>query len=198
MRFTIKHHGIFPFRNCRPGISSRSPDLSPDQVLPDISAQPCSPSEHPSIAAKDPNMARIALLPLETVCQGNKRLQATPLTRDSENAFLRTHVFRENHARKMKTGFWKECTRQKPAPIRSFSIRPPNYRSSTYAIRRANGRSQEKHQGKHKEKRDCRELIAARQSRFKNITCRRELEGRTSYRAPAGNAHSGHRRSYAT
>jgi hypothetical protein len=43
-------------------------------------------------------MARIALLPLETVCQGTKRLQATDLARDSENAFLSAHVFREEHA----------------------------------------------------------------------------------------------------
>jgi hypothetical protein len=44
-------------------------------------------------------MARIALLPLETVCQGTKRLQATHLARDSENAFLSAHVFQEEHAR---------------------------------------------------------------------------------------------------
>jgi hypothetical protein len=44
-------------------------------------------------------MARIALLPLETVCQGTKRLQATHLAHDSENAFLSAHVFQEEHAR---------------------------------------------------------------------------------------------------
>lgn len=198
MRFTIKHHGIFPFRNCRPGISSRSPDLSPDQVLPDISRNPAPLQNTQASRPKIQIWPESLCCPLKRYVRATKDCKQHPSRVISENAFLRTHVFRENHARKMKTGFWKECTRQKPAPIRSFSISPPNYRSSTYAIRRANGRSQEKHQGKHKEKRDCRELIAARQSRFKNITCRRELEGRTSYRAPAGNAHSGHRRSYAT
>jgi hypothetical protein len=80
--------------------------------------------------AKDPNMARIALLPLETVCQGNKRLQATRLARDSENAFLRTHVFRENHACKMETGFWKDCAGREREQISSFPTSLPNCRSS--------------------------------------------------------------------
>jgi hypothetical protein len=92
MRFTIKLHRICPFPNCRPGISSRSPDLSPDQALPDISCKLAPPSEHRSVAAKDSNTARIALLPSKTVCQGNKRLQATRLARDSEKAFLSARV----------------------------------------------------------------------------------------------------------
>jgi hypothetical protein len=57
-------------------------------------------------------MARIALLPLETVCQGTKRLQATHLARDSENAFLSAHVFQREHARH-QSRFMKDRAPQK-------------------------------------------------------------------------------------
>jgi hypothetical protein len=102
MRFTIKHHRICPSRNCRPGISSRLPDLSPDQAPPEIprSLAPLQDTE----ASRPPihNTARIALLPRKTVRQGNKRLQATRLTRDLEKAFLNTHMFRQDHVRGKK------------------------------------------------------------------------------------------------
>jgi hypothetical protein len=111
-------------------------------------------------------MARIALLPLETVCQGNKRLQATPLARDSENAFLRTHVFQENHARKMDTGFWKDCAWQKRARDQFLSDQSASYRSINLCDRRCKWPKPRETQKNHQEKRDCRELIAARQSRL--------------------------------
>ena len=56
-------------------------------------------------------MARIALLPLETVCQGTKRLQATRLARDSENAFL-SALCSEKNMRVIKANPWKDCAAQ--------------------------------------------------------------------------------------
>jgi hypothetical protein len=104
-------------------------------------------------------MARIALLPLETVCQGNKRLQATRLARDSENAFLKTHVFCENHAAKMER--FLERLRAGENVKGSVRFRSVGQTADQFidVIKTRKFPSQQKHREQHQAKRDCRELM---------------------------------------
>src|SRR5260370_22630234 len=76
--FYTKRDRICRFRICRPGFSSHKPDLSPDQAPVDTSRGiPPLLKATKRRVPRTPDAARIALLPLGKVCQGNNRLQAT-------------------------------------------------------------------------------------------------------------------------